>query len=309
MFQELLKLESESFSSESPHSEESIKNSKIGLNTNKSDMTCNSEIEIFSSSETQPNKMLNKKRRKNNSGKKAFSCKMCKKSYFSYSALYLHKRNKHNIIPYCKNKELFSSIQNNSRKSKYKDFSKLLSLVIQKYENCLHDLFMNNLSVLFKENFNVNNFEGNKILKTIQTKGIKTFQILQNKKVKICIDDVLIIYLLNFSKLQQEETFTETVIKFVILLREYLNLVGWDYIQKFSDFGVNMDFNKKGSFTLHNGCHEIPDLINDFLSVFLWLDEKCFNLEMSKIIYLTENFCNFLFVNELTNFKLYENYI
>jgi hypothetical protein len=117
------------------------------------------------------------------------------------------------------------------------------------------------------------------------------------------IDDVFTAYMINFHKITREKGLIGTVVAFCILLREFLNNVGFDYIKKFSEHNVNMDYKFTGSFCSINSPELIPDYINEFIEVFVNVD-SFFNIEKKLLLCISENFCNWLFVNDFTNLKL-----
>jgi hypothetical protein len=172
--------------------------------------------------------------------------------------------------------------------------------VINIYEQTLIQLFKNKNCILFNNDFKLENHEGvrilNKMIRKEQRKNIS------QEKVG-SIDEALILYVLNFAKVTQNVKFIDMVIKFTILLREHINIVGWDYLRKFKDNGIKIKFEYKGPYTTLNDCENVPDFVNDFISVFISLDEN-FSINLQELMDLTKNFCNWLFVNNLTNFKV-----
>jgi hypothetical protein len=179
------------------------------------------------------------------------------------------------------------------------------------YLEMLKDIYGNPQSIFFRENFDLSTHEGYKILKNFEetNEAMSLQSILEGnflKKQKI--DDVLTLYLINFFKVTGPlRDLNKLVIKFVILLREYLNIAGWDYKKTFIKYEVAMPFSQNGSYTQCNDCEDIPDLINDFVEVFIKMDPNMFNLDFKEFIDIIKNFCNWLFVNNLTNFKIAEN--
>jgi hypothetical protein len=114
--------------------------------------------------------------------------------------------------------------------------------------------------------------------------------------------------LVNFYKVAvMDKKLYHLALTFSILIREYLNIVGWDYKKKYVKFGINIQFDYTGEFTQKNNCEDIPDLINDFVSCFIALDDNKFNLNMEEFVDIVRNFCNWLFVNDLTSYKITEN--
>lgn len=47
-------------------------------------------------------------------GKRKYDCKICEKKYYSYSSLYTHFRNKHNIVTVTKRDDIFGKVQDNN---------------------------------------------------------------------------------------------------------------------------------------------------------------------------------------------------
>lgn len=244
---------------------------------------------------------------------KRYSCNICKKTYLSYPALYTHKRNKHNIIPITGKEELFKYNTDktmNTVKFKYSaienekyDFSKLMEKVSNLYNQTLNSFFKNKNCILFSNEFKLEDHEGARILKNIiQSKERKN--LIPEKDSSI--DEALIIYILNFAKVTQNQKLIEIVIKFSILLREHINIVGWDYLRNFKENGLKIKFEYKGPYTTYNNCENVPDFVNDFISVFIPMDDL-FYIEIQELYDLTKNLCNWLFVNDLTNFKVSMN--
>ena len=254
---------------------------------------------------------------KSDSDEKSFKCNICKKSYFSYPALYTHKRNKHNIIPITGKEEIFKKTMQSSntlQKFNYSalendnwDFPKLLDHVIKIYKNTLEKIFSNKNCILFQKNFVNENHVGVKILKKIKEAQIIKLMV-PDATLNPIIDEILIIYLIYFVKVTQDQNLTDMVVKFVILIREHINIVGWDYKKKFKEFRIRVSYNNKGPYTLFNSCEEVPDFVNEFVSVFIALDAN-FSFELNELLDLTKNFCNWLFVNNLTSFKICTNEI
>jgi hypothetical protein len=257
---------------------------------------------------------LKKKRRtKNDYKNKKFVCSTCSKAYYSYPALYTHKRNKHNIIPITCKQEIFTKSFGNI-KFKYNALESSLKskeireLLLSKYQEKLLSFFTDPECLLYRDGFALDVYPGLiKLQKYSQLTQDEAREVLKTAK----IDDVLSIYLVSFAEVVRKDFLVDTAATYCILLRTYLNTVGWDYKRRFIEVGVNVEFEYKGPYTEWNDCREIPDLINEFISVFVKMDER-FHIDEKYLFDLTRNFCNWLFVNNLTNFKLVpneENYI
>lgn len=284
-------------------------------------------------SDVKNGKLINitiRKRRKTKSANdnRKYSCNICQRLYFSYPALYTHKRNKHNVIPITGKQDIFK----NSKKDIYINASETSHVVKYKYsaveniqegisftmkdikiiyKEALRSIYCKEESFLFKCGYDINSHEGFILLNIFEEsnegiflQSITSGNILQKSN----IDDVFIIYLINFFKVTGKLTdLNILVVKFVILFREYLNIAGWSYKKTFIKYGVAMPSSLNGSYTKCNDCQEIPDLINDFVSVFIKMDLNLFDINLKKLLDIIKNFCNWLFVNNLTNFKITEN--
>jgi hypothetical protein len=171
--------------------------------------------------------------------------------------------------------------------------------------NVLEDLYSNTNSLLFNQGFIVKNYP--LIILLNSTKNNKTKQIsIPSKQENYSIDRILTIYLLLLIEVSVDSTFIKNVIKFVVLLREHLNLCGWEHKKYLFDYGMSEAFIPMGDFSDKNNTEEVPELLNDFIEVFINLDaENHFGIEKSSIADLTENFSNWMFLNELTNFKIF----
>ncbi len=238
-------------------------------------------------------------------------------TYLSYPALYTHKRNKHNIIPITKKPEVFKNIERvnpNGKKFryfKYTEFNentnlhKLCNNIIDIMRNVLEDLYSNTKSQLYIEGFIIENYPLISLL--ISAKNNKTKHIsIPKRQENYSIDRILTIYLLLLIEVSVDSTFIKNVIKFVVLLREHLNLCGWEHKKYLFDYGMSEAFVPVGDFCDKNNTEEVPELLNDFIEVFIDLDpDNHFGIDKSSVADLTENFSNWMFLNELTNFKIF----
>lgn len=258
----------------------------------------------------EPEAIDKKKTRKSkkDSTERNFLCDICNKSYLSYPALYTHKRNKHNIIPITGKPDFFRNANLDSQnKFKYntqiskKDLTENLMKIINCYKSLIEEYYLNTRSTLYKKNYNNDDIflnELNEFLK-IDLLNITVPKSEQN----LNIDTILIIYAILLIKVKSDFNFICTVTKFIFLFREYLNMIGWDYIKNLQDYGLceRTDFSKL--FTIYNNCEEIPELLEDFGEVFLEID-SVFSIEKFKISDIAENFCYWLYINDLTPYKL-----
>jgi hypothetical protein len=250
------------------------------------------------------NYLLKKKRRKKDEiEKKKFICDICDKGYYSYPAIYTHKRNKHNIIPVTGKQNTFKR-RNIFKFNKFPNVeqSKLTEKIITKYLVKLKSMCDNQNSILFNPDFCASMDKG--FLK-IKDK-LENHRDKLNNDTSVIIDDALALYIINFAKIDLSDIYIDQVICYCICLRMYLNIIGWDYIELYYKYGINMDIDNQKSFTATSDCKYIPELINDFVSVFMRIDNQLL-IEEKILLDITRNFCNWLFINNLTNFKLVDN--
>ncbi len=122
---------------------------------------------------------------------------------------------------------------------------------------------------------------------------------------KFSIDNVLAIYIILLIEVTKGTILFDRLIKFIFLFREYLNLFGWDYLKNLYDFRILNNINMDGDFCSSNNCEEIPELVEDFIAVFLDIDPSLTPLR-KEFIDIAHNLCNWLFINGLTSYKLYK---
>ncbi len=240
-----------------------------------------------------------------------YSCNICNKAYLSYPALYTHKRNKHNIIPITGKPEIFKSGGNSvSNKLKYNimetrnNVKASADIIIRYYKKYFEYFYMDSNSILFKKNFNPIQDSFLKLLEIYKISGLEKICIpAHNEKEKLFVDNILIIYLILLVEITRETIFTQLVVKFIFLFREYLNLLGWDHFKYLEDFGMMNEFMIKGEFCSTCTCEELPEMVNDFVAVFLECDSRLTS-EKKEMADIVLNFCNWLFINNLTNYKV-----
>jgi hypothetical protein len=233
----------------------------------------------------------------------------------SYPALYTHKRNKHNIIPITGKPEIFKS---NTLNTKFRynamdntnNVEATIEGIFDIYKVLCQEYFMNPESVFHKPNFVPENDKFLKQLQKYKIQGIekdKEDKIIipkpEDKLNKIKIDNVLIVYLILLIEVTREKVFSDLIVKFAFLFREYLNLAGWEYKKLLSEYNLSTSVNIRDDYTNCNSCEEIPELVNDFISVFMEMDDS-FSPNTKDMTDMCQNFCYWLFINGLTNYKL-----
>ena len=118
-----------------------------------------------------------------------------------------------------------------------------------------------------------------------------------NKKIedeKIATDLVLIHYLDKMSIYCNEKYYVKLII-FVTLFREHINIINEDKIEKGKEF------------TQYKEAEDVPESSNEFITDFLFPDDKDYEFDFSKdeAIDLTRNLCNWMYINNFTCSKLF----
>ena len=264
------------------------------------------------------NDILRRNKQKKRKGKddingRIFHCKICKKSYLSYPALYTHNRNKHDIIPITDKPNIFTSKRASTNKFSFKynqinllnhnneDVSKEINFIINAFKNMSLKYVLNKNSKFFKNNYQFNN-DPFFIILSNNYNNINQNNLIPKKDNNIY--QVIIIYLIRLIKITYDEEFKYLLINVAYFLREYLNMIGWDFKQNLMYFKKeNINLNNTKDFCFHNTCEEIPEMIEDFVSIYLLLIDDLRN-KQKEVADVCQNFICWLFINQLTSYKL-----
>ena len=254
-----------------------------------------------------------KRRTKNDNIGRTFICKSCGKSYLSYPALYTHCKQKHNTCntsgrgrgrPKKENGESFSErlkynpldasyfLKDNRRgTTNFEDFEK--SII-----DAFHILYSRNNfdRNLNKDMKNYNNIQEHPFLgKLLLDKHDVNIKINDEKEIS---DKVFMDYL-NKMSLHVNPNYFTTLIIFVTLFREFVNITE---LKKKNIKEKN--FNNDVEYTSVNSAEDVPDLSNEFINDFLETDKKLFDFNKEDSIDLTQNFCHWMYENNFTSSKL-----
>ena len=254
-----------------------------------------------------------KRRTKNDNIGRTFICKSCGKSYLSYPALYTHCKQKHNTCntsgrgrgrPKKENGESFSErlkynpldasyfLKDNRRgTTNFEDFEK--SII-----DAFHILYSRNNfdRNLNKDMKNYNNIQEHPFLgKFLLDKHDVNIKINDEKEIS---DKVFMDYL-NKMSLHVNPNYFTTLIIFVTLFREFVNITEL----KKKNIKEN-NFNNDVEYTSVNSAEDVPDLSNEFINDFLETDKKLFDFNKEDSIDLTQNFCHWMYENNFTSSKL-----
>jgi hypothetical protein len=269
-----------------------------------------SSVKNYSNSIVVDKSKRQRKSKKEENGRN-YTCNICSKSYLSYPALYTHKRNKHNIIPITGKPEIFKTGGNTVyNKLKYNimetrtNVKASADIIIKCYKNNCEYFYTDPSSTFFKKNFHPSQDSFLKLLEIYKISGLEKICIpALHEKEKLFVDNILAIYLILLVEITRETIFTQLVVKFIFLFREYLNLVGWDHFKYLEDFGLVNQLMVKGEFCSFCSCEELPEMVNDFVAVFLECDVRLAP-EKKDMADIVLNLCNWLFINNLTNYKV-----
>jgi hypothetical protein len=182
-------------------------------------------------------------------------------------------------------------------------FNDSVQYVIDIYLEKLTNFYNEKQCILYRENYKIEEHKGLQHLHMMSQERISKIMNCKRESSP-SIDDILTTYMVSFVKITKDEDLLGIVITFSILLREYLNTVGWEFKRRYYNFGVNVGYNYTGSFCALNDSEYIPDLINDFVAIFMNID-PLFKIEENILLRICEKFCNWLFVNNFTGLKLY----
>lgn len=288
--------------------------SKVTRNKKKNIFKSTNKRQLFVISKISQNQEIPKKPQKLSSKVtgKEYSCFHCLNSYYSYSSLYVHLKYKHRIkrdklkISYSKLhlyivKKRQVGISNFLSDERYLSRDNFLNSLIEIFERAKitleknqdtfteYGIALNGLNILKNELFDfINN------LKT------KTFVFEKNHKI-----DKLIVYFF-YSKILSEYEIDELIeiLVFMCLVREFLNLVGPQFVNNLKTNCIENEINSSGKeYTEYSYGFDIPYLIVNFQE---FLKSSYFEKNMTFIKLNLLEFTNFLYDEEVIFYKLEE---
>ena len=273
-----------------------------------------SEVHELSDDNEEINKKQIKRRSKKEVEGRNYVCKLCSKSYLSYSALYNHYKQKHktnNSSVRGRGRPKKLMIDNDEEKFQYNPqnssfFSKKerTGKTDPKNEinNCIKEAF-NDLYNLEKKNRiderNIkfyNSLDEHPFLSKFKN-DLHEINKLSGDEHQLA-DIVLIEYLNKMSTFCNPKYYVK-LIKFVTLFREHVNMIN---LNKNKD-NIN---GKNKDYTEYNDAEDIPNSSNEFISDFLDPEGKNDDLGYTKeeCIELTQNLCYWMYDNNFTCSKL-----
>ena len=280
---------------------------------NKVDNTnVNQEVKV-KENEQNIQKKIRKRAKKNESDIRNYKCSLCDKSYLSYPALYTHCKQKHNTSNHSergRGRPKKEQNEINLEKNKYDPlttnyFEKEDRKGITKIENikeCTQKAF----------NYLYGNESSEDIKQKIKERKMKEYTKIEdhpflgkfinddhdiNKNIeneKIPTDFVLINYLNKMSNYCNEKYYVKLII-FVTLFREHINIALQDKVPNNKEFTQMVE------------AEDVPESSNEFITDFLFPDDKDYEFDFSKdeAIDLTRNLCNWMYINNFTCSKIF----
>ena len=240
---------------------------------------------------------------------RTFICKLCGKIYSSYPALYNHRKQKHNSVKTReRGRPRKNSGETNAEKLKYNPLDSSYFLKenrigktnLNDFEKSINQsfnqIYFNNKNFFNKKNIiYYNNINDHPFLKKFLFDNHDFYiKIVNEKEIS---DNLFIDYLNKISLLVNPKYFIK-IITFITLFREFINIK-----KKNQEDNNNIISNNK-EYTSINSAENLPLLSNEFINDFLESDNLLFGFEKEEIIDLIQNFCNWLYINKFTSFKL-----
>lgn len=115
------------------------------------------------------------------------------------------------------------------------------------------------------------------------------------------IDEIFSKYIvlnwMNYSEVERQK-----LLWHMIIFREYINFVGYDYKDLYEEYNIIEKKEYNGDYSSNFFSHDIPLMCNDYLLVFIssqLAEEE--RIEYSKFVL---DFCGFLIENKYTNYLL-----
>ena len=237
-----------------------------------------------------------KRRSKSEIEGRTFSCQQCQKKYLSSSALYTHKKLKHNEQNKQKGRPKKNQSENIIEKNKYNPvnitfFAKEERTGKTSYNeinSCIDDVFIE----LYVEDEialkKYNSLEEHPFLNKFKNDNHDIYKNAIN--MHETTDKVFIDYLNKMSAFCNKKYFVK-LIKFLTLFREYIN-----------NINDNNDLEGNKEYTEINDAEKIPYFSNKFLN-FLFPEgiEKNFEFTKEESIDLIQNICYWMYDNNFTS--------
>jgi hypothetical protein len=249
-------------------------------------------------------KVKRHRRGKNEINDRIFGCPDCDKCYLSGPALTTHRKTKHGFGNNGEKRTrgrpkkdcIIEKITNNNPQNKFiyfftEDYRKVSNEVVdlEKIKNNLRTIFNQIHEELLPNINNVEEYHFYNLIIENWDKNEKLEKILQYN-----LDIIFLLYLKEFYEKVNLEYFW-FMIKFIVLLREYLN--------NFKEGNVNKDEKNKLEYSQAFGAENVPEVFNDFLLEFMELYDY-FGMDKEEIIEIILHFCFWLSAKQFTQLNI-----
>ena len=280
----------------------------------KKDKQQNENNENPNNKDEESERKTNHKRRKKNEVQcRNYECKLCKKTYLSYPALYTHcklKHNTNNTSGRGRGRPKKDQNENVIEKSKYNPIDFTFFSKEDRTGNiepktgineCIDEAFKQLYFDIFKKRNEERNMkyyikvEEHPFLNKFKKDEHNIFRNVMN--LHQMTDIILIDYLNKMSMFCNDKYYTKLII-FVTLFRECVNIINKNKIDKKK--------NGDKEYTEINDAEDIPNYSNQFINDFLNPDDKGddFGFSKDECIDLTQNLCYWMYENNFTSSKL-----
>jgi hypothetical protein len=120
----------------------------------------------------------------------------------------------------------------------------------------------------------------------------------EDEKVVLSADDILSLFLIETSKIVNEQ-FYRTLVIFIRHYRECMNRIGWNILEQYKSLEyepTHLDFTsvKNGDF--------LPEICNDFINIYLPENLKTFDIYLATVI--VNYLCDWLYKFGFTKMKI-----
>jgi hypothetical protein len=198
---------------------------------------------------------------------------------------------------------MFKDINHFTFNSAEKDITSLYEKVLGYIHNTAMSFYANPCSNLYIPDFNIHTLSFHKFF--VDKIASKETLIMTNIPEDCRINQALCWYIFHFAMVCNYDLYLKIIVKFCVLLHYFLEMRGWEFVHIYKKFKI-INFPISGSFTNTFKCDFIPDMINEFIEVFIKLEEE-FYIEEENLLDIANNLCNWLFLNNLTSFKSIRN--
>jgi hypothetical protein len=120
-------------------------------------------------------------------------------------------------------------------------------------------------------------------------------------KVKTVDDSLSLFYLGNC--VSKNSTENLNLLKNLILFREGVNFLGWETIEIYKNYNIMPNTVNVGEYSMKFNSEDVPQITDDYLCDYLNFDSS-FPMKKLATATFVMDFCNFLFENDLTNYKI-----